>query len=250
MKKILPALLCFALSTNIYAQSNENCSGEILHFRNESAALSGAQVSGLPEGSLTADKGSCNATSAFVSTYALAEGISNSFSYDEAKNTSLLYNPYSLTASSYNTAIGIRFGGYESGLSIKHFIKSNAAIEGIISTGWRYRGTRITGLFEIHKAINGAPGLSFFYGGGAHIGFYNRDYWFNGKCDGGRYEYKGNWYDCDGNRLTLGIDGILGLEYHFTEIPFTIGLDIKPSIDLIGWGSRIGDGAFSVRYAF
>lgn len=249
MKKILPALLCFALSTNMYAQSNENCVGEVLHFRNESAGLSVAVASGLPEGSSTADKRSFNATSAFVSSYALAEGISNSF-FNGANSSSLLYNPHSLAASSYTTSIGIRFGGYESGLSIKHFIKKGVAIEGIISTGWLYHGTRITGLYEVHKAINGAPGLSFFYGGGAHVGFYNRSYWYNGKCDGGRYEYKGNWYDCDGNRLTIGIDGILGLEYNFAEIPFTIGLDIKPSVDLFGRGSHFGDGAFTVRYRF
>ena len=248
MKKMVPALLCLALSTNIYAQSYENCSDEALLSGIETGTSSLALS---PDGSLTADNGSNDGHILYLPSDSFLAGhdLNNRF-YSTGNHTSLLYNKNSLSAASYTTAIGIRFGGYESGLSIKHFISSSAAIEGIISTGWRYHGTRITGLYELHKAIDGAPGLSFFYGVGAHIGFYNKSYWYNGKCDGGRYEYKGQWYDCDGNRATVGIDGILGLEYHFTEIPFTLGLDIKPSIDLIGRGSHIGDGALTIRYHF
>lgn len=150
----------------------------------------------------------------------------------------------------YNTGIGLRFGGWETGLTVKHFVKDGAAIEGIFSSGWHYRGTRITGLYEWQKSISGANGLYWFVGVGAHVGFYNERYWYKGDCKDGRYEYRGEWYNCDGTRAVIGLDGIIGLEYKFQEIPFTIGVDLKPSIDLFGWGRHYGDGAFTVRYAF
>jgi len=49
----------------------------------------------------------------------------------------------------------------------------------------------------------------------------------------------------------IGIDGILGLEYNFKEIPFNIGIDWKPMIDLGGSSGFYGDGgAISIRYIF
>ena len=47
-------------------------------------------------------------------------------------------------AQDYNTGIGLR-GGLSNGLTIKHFISSNTALEGIISTRWR--GLELTGLY-------------------------------------------------------------------------------------------------------
>ncbi len=49
----------------------------------------------------------------------------------------------------------------------------------------------------------------------------------------------------------IGIDGILGLEYTFDEIPLNLSLDILPSLNLIGssgWGGI--NGALSIRYVF
>ena len=40
-------------------------------------------------------------------------------------------------AQAYNTAVGLRLGS-SSGLSVKHFISQDAAIEGILHTRWRY----------------------------------------------------------------------------------------------------------------
>lgn len=148
----------------------------------------------------------------------------------------------------YKTGVGVRLGGWESGITLKHFIKSNAALEGIVSTGWLYKGTRITALYEVQKSL-GPTGLYWFWGLGAHIGFYNQNYWSGGNCKDGRYEYKGRWYDC-GTRTAIGIDGILGIEYFFTGIPFTIGVDLKPSIDFFGRGGHFGDLALTLRYAF
>lgn len=54
------------------------------------------------------------------------------------------------------------------------FIKDKAALE-LIGYFWS-QGTRITGLYEIHGPINGATGLQWYIGPGAHIGFYNTKY--------------------------------------------------------------------------
>lgn len=150
----------------------------------------------------------------------------------------------------YNTGIGLRFGHRESGLSVKHFLGNGNAIEGILTTGWYYRGSRITGLYEWQKPISGADGLSWFIGVGAHVGFYSERYWYKGDCKDGVYQHDGEWYRCDGTRAVIGLDGILGLEYKFPQVPFTLGLDLKPSFDLFGWGSNYGDLAFTARYAF
>lgn len=50
--------------------------------------------------------------------------------------------------SGYTTGLGLR-GGYTSGISIKHFVRSNAALEGILGTRWE--GFSLTGLYEWHK---------------------------------------------------------------------------------------------------
>ncbi len=137
----------------------------------------------------------------------------------------------------YKAGIGFR-AGYNPGLTFKYMMSSDAALEGIMQ--WRYRGFSVTGLYEIHKTAFGEPQLKWFYGIGGHVGFYGR-----GEGYGSR-----RGYAYDDSRPSIGIDGILGLEYVIQEIPFTVGLDFKPYIDIFypGWG--VFDGALSVRYIF
>lgn len=129
--------------------------------------------------------------------------------------------------SSYKTAIGVKF--YPGGLTIKHFIKENAALEGILYL-WD-RGTRVTGLYEFHGDIKNAPGLKWYIGPGAHVGFYN-DKHYNGGT-------------------SIGVDGVLGLDYKFKGAPINMSVDWQPSFefgDYAGFGS--GFGGIAVRYAF
>ncbi len=140
--------------------------------------------------------------------------------------------------SGYTTGIGLR-GGAASGLTIKHFIKSDAAIEGIISTSFKYRGTAITVLYEKHAQAFNTNGLLWYYGLGGHVGFYNgHDY----------YDRNHKRYG-DDHVYGLGVDGILGLEYYIRDIPFTIGADVKPYIN-IPRGGGFWDTALHVRYVF
>ncbi len=68
----------------------------------------------------------------------------------------------------YQTAIGLKFGGYENGISIKYFANPSVAFEGVL--GFRDHGVVITGLYEFNQEAFGVPELKFYYGAGAHIG--------------------------------------------------------------------------------
>jgi hypothetical protein len=134
----------------------------------------------------------------------------------------------------YKTAIGVR-AGFSQGLSIKHFLGHKDAVEGIVS--FRYRGFVATALYERHANAFAVDHLYWYYGAGAHIGFW--DY------------YDGHpWFDeDDGSKTVIGIDGILGIEYNIQDIPINVSLDYKPAINIIGFSNTVLDGgALSIRY--
>ena len=137
-------------------------------------------------------------------------------------------------AQDYKTGIGLR-GGFFNGLTIKHFMSQKSAFEGLLSTRWS--GFEITGLYEIHNQAFNTERLNWYYGFGAHAGFYNGD--------------KTNWGTEVQDYKVLGVDGILGLEYNFKEVPINIGIDWKPVFNLTGYKDFWYDeGALSIRYIF
>ncbi len=137
-------------------------------------------------------------------------------------------------AQDYNTGIGLR-AGFANGLTIKHFISSKTALEGILSSRWR--GFEITGLYEIHNRFLDTDRLNWYVGFGGHVGFWNGD--------------DANWGTPGTSYTVIGIDGILGMEYNFREVPINIGLDWKPAFNIIGYSGFWGDGgALSIRYIF
>ena len=141
------------------------------------------------------------------------------------------------TGSSYKTALGVKF--YPgAGITLKHFVKSNAALEGI---GYFWRdGMRITGLYEFHGNISGAPGLKWYVGPGAHIGFWNNRYWDR--------RYPG----VDRGGAVVGIDGVLGLDYKFNGAPINMSIDWQPSFEFGDYGAGFSGnwGGFAIRYTF
>jgi len=135
--------------------------------------------------------------------------------------------------SSYQTALGVKF--WPGAISIKHFVQDNAALEGLANF-WDH-GFRFTGLYEIHGDINGAPGLKWYVGPGAHVGWYNggwvhNDYYYN---DGG---------------FSLGIDGVLGLDYKINGAPIALSLDINPFLELAHHTYVDVWGGLGVRFTF
>jgi hypothetical protein len=118
-----------------------------------------------------------------------------------------LYNH--LSAQDYKLAVGLRFSTaaptLNNGISIKYFIDSSNAVEGLLSFGSRFG---IGGLYEKHQLIGGTPAFTWFYGGGAYIGFEGGQTWF-------------------------GPTGVVGLDYKFASAPVDLSLDWKPELDLV-----------------
>ena len=136
----------------------------------------------------------------------------------------ILFSTMKLSAqkSGYSTAIGGKF--YPGAVTFKQFIKDDAALE-FLGSFW-VTAFRVTGLYEVHKDLNVIDNLNWYYGGGAHVGFY--------KAGSG-----------------IGIDGILGLDYKFNGAPINISLDWQPSFE---FGANLDNGfvgnwgGLSVRY--
>ena len=130
---------------------------------------------------------------------------------------------------SYKTALGVKvWDGI--GVSFKTFIAPQNAVEVV---GYFYRnGTRLTGLYEIHNDIAGTPGLKWYIGPGAHIGFYD----YNGY---------------NGDRAVAGIDGVLGLDYKINNAPLNLSIDWQPSFEFADNRGFIGSwGGLGIRYTF
>jgi hypothetical protein len=127
----------------------------------------------------------------------------------------------------YKTALGVKVwdGG---GISLKHFLTDRNAIEGV-GFFWD-RGFRLTGLYEIHGPIEGAPGLKWYIGPGAHIGFYNNKF---------------------GDKAYGGVDGVLGLDYKFNNAPINASIDWQPSFEFGDGRGFVGSwGGLGIRYTF
>lgn len=111
------------------------------------------------------------------------------------------------TASSkrYKSAVGLKFlnGG---GVSLKTFIKEKEALEFI--GFFYYQGTRITGLYQYHGALNTDGNLRWYLGIGGHASLYREN-----------------------NIRGFGADGVIGIDFKFPKLPFNIALDWQPSVE-------------------
>ncbi len=120
----------------------------------------------------------------------------------------------------YDTAIGVR-GGIPNSLSVKKALGTSSVGEGIIGL-WN-RGIVVTGLYNIQNPLEiEGYGFEWYYGGGAHVGFFNNRYvTFLGEVGG--------------STAVIGLDGVIGLEYTVEEFPLNISLDYKPSFNFVGF---------------
>lgn len=135
-------------------------------------------------------------------------------------------------AQDYKNAIGGRFGN-ANGISFKTGLSKGAMLE-LIGNFRSNRGAEyfnLTGLYEVYKPINNAQGLNFYYGGGATVGSY--------RIKG----YDGEAY--------LSANGVLGLDYKFSDLPFNLSLDWIPALRLTqNTGFYGGDVGLGVRFTF
>ncbi len=137
----------------------------------------------------------------------------------------------------YKAAIGIR-GGLSQGLTYKQMMGGGSAFEFIGATRWN--GVNLTLLYEKHNSLGDVENLYYFYGFGGHVGYLDLE--------------KTNWKLDDhetGQKIIIGGDVILGIEYCIPTIPVSVSVDWKPAFNFIGYSGFWGDnGAFSIRYTF
>jgi hypothetical protein len=130
----------------------------------------------------------------------------------------LFFSTINAQESGYKTALGVRLSSsnamINNSVSIKHFINDKMAIEGLLSFG---DPLAIGALVELHQPMT-ASGLSWYYGGGAYIGFLKKVNTTTQKTT------------TDPN---FGAQGVIGLDYKFNNIPLNISLDWKPELNIV-----------------
>jgi len=121
----------------------------------------------------------------------------------------------------YQFAAGLKFGGYENGISGKYFMTDANSIEGVL--GLRSHGLVVTGLYEFNIKISNIDGFRFYYGFGAHAGAVGAGVYR--RFGGGDEIY-------NKSQVLLGADGVLGLEYVIPQSPIAVSLDLNPRLEL------------------
>ena len=127
----------------------------------------------------------------------------------------------------YRQAVGLRINNGYGGLTYKYFTSNSKALDLTLNIAFE-SGIGLTGLCEIHKTTGFVPRLSWYYGYGAHA-------FLGGKGDG--------------STISLGVDGVLGLEFVASEIPFAFSLDYIPSLSLINTSAGEGDTSFEGNFS-
>ncbi len=111
-----------------------------------------------------------------------------------------------LSAQYYDTSIGLRAGtGFNA--SGKMFLSELTAVEGIVGlySFGKFNAIGLTALYQIHNPINNRDHqLSWYYGGGGTV--------------------------ITGNQATaIGINGNIGIEYVFQDLPINFSIDAIPT---------------------
>jgi hypothetical protein len=109
-------------------------------------------------------------------------------------------------AQNYKTAIGLRLSSnpatVNNSISVKHFINRVVALEGLVSID----PAAVGGLIEVHQPVSSVPGLRWMFGGGGYVNFKNE--------------------------VSLGTQGLLGLDYKFINFPINLSADWKPELNV------------------
>lgn len=105
----------------------------------------------------------------------------------------------------YKYGLGLRVASDQSivgsGISLKYFFHPNHAVEALVG----FNPTSIGAMYQHHLPL-GAPGLQWYFGGGAFGSFHETD--------------------------KFGAMGIVGLDYTFEKAPVNLSVDWKPELIL------------------
>lgn len=149
---------------------------------------------------------------------------------------SCLFGSEKMQAQDYNMAIGARLGSPIS-ISFKTHLSESSAIEviagrrGYSGYGWWNVGAA----YQIHKplGIDGLDGLQYYYGVGGSAYFWNYDNVF-----------------LDDTTTSFGVQGYLGLQYTFEDLPITLTADWIPTYFISSFTAGFGGGygGVGIRY--
>lgn len=135
----------------------------------------------------------------------------------------------------YKTAIGIKGGfPYYGSLDIKHYFGKAA---GEFRLGGGHHDFFLQGLYE--KNYDLGSGFEWYWGVGAHLGFWNYN-------NNNGFYHEGKYYDSGSYG---GLDAVLGLEYTFTEIPLNIAVDAGPAVNIFPYVNGYFGAAIAARFA-
>ena len=151
----------------------------------------------------------------------------------------------------YDKSAGVRLG-YTSGFTFKKFIETDESIEVMLSG--RKSGIQITTLYAFNRPMQFSFNENFYvyYGMGGHFGLErHRNLDKELILDGGGGEPTSQ--NVEKSYFTIGADAIVGIEYRWLSVPVTIGFDVKPFFNYIGFRHVRGnfwDSAISFKYVF
>lgn len=143
----------------------------------------------------------------------------------------------------FENAVGIR-GGLTAGFEYRFYTDDANSFKFLLGT--HDGGVQIHALKEFHQydLFSFTDRLVLIYGAGLHVGY---EQWEK------RY-IEGNYtWDEDRTAFLVGLDGLIGLEYLFSEVPVSVGFEAKPYFDLLGremFNVQLFDFAFTVKYLF
>ena len=136
----------------------------------------------------------------------------------------------------YKTSGGIR-AGFPFGLSLKHFISGNNALEFV--AGANLRGFVAEAIFENEYRVHSDSRVYWYWGAGLHGGYVDSER--NSLIDM-KEPYKG---------AVVGADVGFGFEFCLKRKPLNFAFDLFPSVNLAGYTGWNGiNSAVSVRYVF
>jgi hypothetical protein len=144
-----------------------------------------------------------------------------------------IFCTYFSVQAQYKGAVGIRFSDGPA-VTAKFSLGGSAAAEALLS-GFG-NGLKGTLLYELHNPAFNSSKWRWYYGFGGHMG-----------ASAVRRKY----YHSEIAEFHVGVDGILGLEHTFSEIPLNISADWKPEFNFINYtGLVIPVFGLSARLAF
>ena len=138
----------------------------------------------------------------------------------------------SFNGNSYTKSIGVKVS--PGAITYKSFFKQGKAMEAI---GYiTLDGFSVSILKEFYTPIEGAEQLSWYYGYGGHLGIWS-DEWKRTNVGTGN------------SNIAVGFDGVIGLDYKFSNAPFNASIDWQPSFSIIQAYFK-NQGGISIRYTF